>query len=65
MHNGENSGQDVQSEKNFVLNDNDDDYQFMKLAKQSENIFQMDIQHPLSPLHAMAIAMTRFDVQLK
>jgi len=34
------------------------------MKKESDNVFDLVIQHPLSPLQAMAIAMTRFDVQL-
>ena len=54
------------STKNFALADQDEeDYKYLELTKESDNIFEMTIQHPLSPLQAMAIAMTRFDVQLK
>jgi hypothetical protein len=34
------------------------------MSKKSDNMFELIIQHPLSPLQAMAIAMTRFDAQL-
>jgi predicted P-loop ATPase len=54
------------STKNFVLADEDDEeYRYLELKKESDNVFELTIQHPLSPLQAMAIAMTRFDAQLK
>jgi hypothetical protein len=54
------------SSKDFVLADEDDpDYRYLELRKESDNVFELTIQHPLSPLQAMAIAMTRFDAQLQ
>ena len=54
------------STKNFVMADEEDeDYRYLQMKKESDNIFELTIQHPMSPLQAMAIAMTRFDVQLK
>jgi hypothetical protein len=53
------------STKNFVLADEDDpDYRYLEMKKESDNVFELTIQHPLSPLQAMAIAMSRFDAQL-
>jgi len=34
------------------------------MKKQGDNMFELTIRHPLSPLQAMAIAMTRFDAEL-
>lgn len=54
------------SQKNFILVDEeDDDYLYLKVEKSSQNIFDVEIQHPLTPMQAMAIIMTRFDAQLK
>ena len=54
------------SSKNFALADDEDkEYKYLEMRKESENVFHLTIQHPLSPLQAMAIAMTRFDAQLK
>jgi len=36
-------------------------YRYLEMKKESDNAFELTIQHPLSPLQAMAIAMTRFD----
>ena len=50
------------SVKNFVLyNKKDKNYEFLRLRKESDNFFELFIQHPLSPLQAFAIALTRFD----
>lgn len=58
-------GQSKNSTKNFVLADEDDpDYRYLEMKKESDNMFELTVQHPLSPLQAMAIAMTRFDAQL-
>jgi hypothetical protein len=35
------------------------------MKKLNDDVFELTIQHPFSPLQAMAIAMTRFDAQLK
>lgn len=35
------------------------------MIKTSENMFEILIQHPLSPIQAFAIALTRFDAELK
>lgn len=52
------------SSKNFLIAD-DDGYRYLEMKKESDNVFELIIQHPLSPIQAMAIALTRFDVQLK
>jgi hypothetical protein len=31
------------------------------MKKVSDNMFEVEIQHPLSPFQAFAIALTRFD----
>lgn len=60
------NNQSFNSTKNFVMADEDDpDYRYLEMKKQNDDVFELTIQHPLSPLQAMALAMTRFDVQLK
>jgi hypothetical protein len=39
-----------QSTKNFILFDDEDDYEYLKLEKESDNMFDLYIQHPISPL---------------
>lgn len=52
--------------KNFILVDEDDnEYEYLKMRKLSDNMFEMMIQHPLTPLQAFAIGLTRFDAELK
>ncbi len=54
------------STKNYLLFDKDDkDYQYLKMSKVSDHMFEVEIQHPLSPLQAFAISLTRFDAELK
>ena len=55
----------VESEKNFELIDSEDDFCYLKMRKDSDNIFSIEIQHPLSPLQAFGIILTRFDAQIK
>ena len=55
----------MDSDKNFDLIDKEDDFSFLKLRKESNNIFSIEIQHPLTPLQAFAIILTRFDAQMK
>jgi hypothetical protein len=58
--------QSYNSTKNCVLADEDDpDYRYLEMRKESDDVFELTVQHPLSPLQAMAIAMSRFDAQLK
>lgn len=60
------SKQSNNSTKNFVLADEgDEEYRYLEMRKESDNVFELTIQHPLSPLQAMAVAMTRFDAELK
>lgn len=60
------SKQSNNSTKNFVLaNEGDEEYRYLEMRKESDNVFELTIQHPLSPLQAMAVAMTRFDAELK
>lgn len=60
------NGKTNTSSKNCVIADeNDPDYRFFQLKKESDDVFRLTVQHPYSPLQAMAIAMTRFDAQLK
>lgn len=35
------------------------------MSKVSDHMFEVEIQHPLSPLQAFAISLTRFDAELK
>ena len=42
-----------------------DSYLYLKMEKESDTVFDVEIQHPLTPLQAMAIILTRFDAQLK
>lgn len=54
------------SSKNYQLYDEEDkDYQYLKMNKVSDHMFEVEIQHPLSPLQAFAISLTRFDAELK
>lgn len=54
------------SSKNFVIADEDDEeYKYLEMRKESDDVFHLTIRYPFSPLQAMALAMTRFDVQLK
>lgn len=60
------NGKSNNSSKNCVIADQDDpDYRFFELKKENDDVFRLTVQHPYSPLQAMAIAMTRFDAQLK
>lgn len=50
------------SSKNYQLFDDEDkEYQYLKMNKVSDHMFEVEIQHPLSPLQAFAISLTRFD----
>lgn len=54
------------STKNYILYDDEDkDYQYLKMKKVSDHMFEIQIQHPLSPLQAFAICLTRFDAELQ
>ena len=53
------------SDKNFELIDNKDDYCYLRLRKDSDNVYSIEIQHPLSPIQAFGIILTRFDAQIK
>lgn len=49
----------------MLVDEDDDDYHYLKLSKESDNIFSIEIQHPMSPLQAFGVVLTRFDAQLK
>lgn len=54
------------STKNYALYDQQDkQYEYLKMNKVSDMMFEVEIQHPLSPLQAFAISLTRFDAELK
>lgn len=53
------------SVKNFVLFDRDDsDYEYLRFEKESDHFFSLMIQHPLSPLEAFTVVLSRFDAEL-
>ena len=58
--------QGVNSTKNFMLASKEEpECRLLEMKKESDNVFELTIRHPFSPLQAMAIAMTRFDAQLQ
>ena len=50
----------LDSDKNFSLTAEEDNFKFIVFEKESENIFRLEIKHPFSILQALSIALSRF-----
>ena len=48
-----------------MIDEEDNDYNYIGFEKKSADLFHITIQHPLTPLQGFAFILTRFDAQLK
>lgn len=49
----------------ILVDEDDDEYEYLKFEKISKDLFHLKMQHPLTPLQAFSFVLTRFDAQLQ